>query len=84
MKSFPEAKNRNRPIVNRCQVAQEINQTVFARCDFLKSKVKVFTLARGRKRELVLYTLTFLLEGSIIMFGVGLMQTMRRLDNEAA
>jgi hypothetical protein len=46
-------------------------------------KVKVFTLARGRVRELILYTLAFLLEGSIIMLGVGLMEAMRRLDNEA-
>jgi len=71
----------NRPIVNRCQVAQEINQTVFALCDFLKFK-GVHACERS-KRELVLFTLAFLLEGSIIMLGVGMMEAMRRLDNEA-
>jgi hypothetical protein len=44
----------------------------------------VFALARGRKRKLILYTIAFLLEGSIIMLGIGLIAAMRRLDNDSA
>jgi hypothetical protein len=47
-------------------------------------RVNVFALARGRKRKLILYTLAFLLEGSIIMLGIGLIAAMRWLDNDGA
>ncbi len=47
-------------------------------------RVNVFALARGRKRKLILYTVAFLLEGSIIMLCIGLIAAMRRLDNDSA
>jgi hypothetical protein len=47
-------------------------------------RINVFALARGRKGKLILYTLSFLLEGSIIMLGIGLIAAMRRLDNDSA
>ena len=45
-------------------------------------RVNVFALARGRRHKFILYTLAFLLEGSIIMLGIGLIAAMRRLDND--
>jgi hypothetical protein len=56
----------------------------FALNVFLAVRMNVFALARGRKGKLVLYSVAFFLEGSIIMLGIGLIQMMRRLDNESA
>ena len=46
-------------------------------------RVRVFTMARSRL-ALVIYSVAFLVWGSFIMLGVGMMEIMRRLDDEAA
>jgi len=50
----------------------------------LTVRVRVFTMARARKLALVIYSVAFLVWGSFIMLGVGMMEIMRRLDDEAA
>ena len=47
-------------------------------------RVRVFTMARSRKLALVIYSVAFLVWGSLIMLGVGMIEIMRRLDDEAA
>jgi uncharacterized integral membrane protein len=49
----------------------------------LAVRVRVFTMARSRL-ALVIYSVAFLVWGSFIMLGVGMMEIMRRLDDEAA
>jgi uncharacterized integral membrane protein len=49
----------------------------------LAVRVRVFTMARSRL-ALVIYSVAFLVWGSFIMLGVGMMEMMRRLDDEAA
>ena len=49
----------------------------------LAVRVRVFTMARSRL-ALVIYSVAFLVWGSFIMLGVGTMEIMRRLDDEAA
>ena len=49
----------------------------------LAVRVRVFTMARSRL-ALVIYSIAFLVWGSFIMLGVGMMEIMRRLDDEAA
>jgi hypothetical protein len=51
---------------------------------FLAVRVRVFTMARSRKLALVIYSVAFLVWGSFIMLGVGMIEIMRRLDDEAA
>ena len=46
-------------------------------------RVRVFTIRSG-KLALVIYSVAFLVWGSFIMLGVGMMEIMRRLDDEAA
>jgi len=41
-------------------------------------------MARSRKLALVIYSVAFLVWGSLIMLGVGMIEIMRRLDDEAA
>ena len=48
----------------------------------LAVRVRVFTLARPRKRALVIYSVAFLVWGSLIMLGAGIVEIMRRLDVE--
>ena len=55
----------------------------FALNVLLAVRVRVFTAARSRKLALV-YSVAFLVWGSFIMLGVGMMEIMRRLDDEAA
>ena len=50
----------------------------------LAVRVRVFTMARSRKLALVIYSVAFLVWGSFIMLGVGMIEIMRRLDDEAA
>lgn len=50
----------------------------------LAVRVRVFTMARSRKLALVIYSVAFLAWGSLIMLGVGMMEIMRRLDDETA
>ena len=49
----------------------------------LAVRVRVFTMARSRL-ALVIYSVAFLVWGLFIMLGVGMMEIMRRLDDEAA
>jgi uncharacterized integral membrane protein len=49
----------------------------------LAVRVRVFTMTRSRL-ALVIYSVAFLVWGSFIMLGVGMMEIMRRLDDEAA
>ena len=49
----------------------------------LAVRARVFTMARSRKLALV-YSVAFLGWGSFIMLGVGMIEIMRRLDDEAA
>jgi hypothetical protein len=49
----------------------------------LTARLKAFALACGRKRELILYSLAFLLEGSLIVLGLGLMEFVRWLDTDS-
>ena len=49
----------------------------------LAVRVRVFTMA-GSRLALVIYSVAFLVWGSFIMLGVGMMEIMRRLDDEAA
>lgn len=49
----------------------------------LAVRVRVFTMAPSRL-ALVIYSVAFLVWGSFIMLGVGMMEIMRRLDDEAA
>jgi uncharacterized integral membrane protein len=44
----------------------------------------VFTIGRSRKLALVMYSVAFLVWGSFIMLGVGMIEIMRRLDDETA
>jgi hypothetical protein len=46
-------------------------------------KVRVFELARSRK-QLILYGVSFILGGSVILLGCWLMEIMRRFDEWAA
>ena len=55
----------------------------FALNVLLAVRVRVFTMARSRL-ALVIYSVAFLAWGSFIMLGVGMMEIMRRLDDEAA
>jgi len=50
----------------------------------LAVRVRVFTMARSRKLALVIYSVAFLVWGSFIMLGVGMIEITRRLDDEAA
>jgi hypothetical protein len=50
----------------------------------LAVRVRVFTMARSRKLARVIYSVAFLVWGSFIMLGVGMIEIMRRLDDEAA
>jgi len=49
----------------------------------LAVRVRVFTMARSRL-ALVIYSVAFFVWGSFIMLGLGMMEIMRRLDDEAA
>jgi uncharacterized integral membrane protein len=55
----------------------------FAVNALLAVRVRVFTMVRSRL-ALVIYSVAFLVWGSFIMLGVGMMEIMRRLDDEAA
>jgi uncharacterized integral membrane protein len=49
----------------------------------LAVRVRVFTMARSRL-ALVIYSVAFLVWGSFIMLGVGMIEIMRRFDDETA
>ena len=51
---------------------------------FFALRVRVFAMARSRKLALVIYSVAFLVWGSLIMLGVGMIEIMRRLDDEVA
>ena len=46
-------------------------------------RVRVFTIT-SRKLALVIYSVAFLVWGSFVMLGLGMMEIVRRLDDEAA
>jgi hypothetical protein len=50
----------------------------------LAVRARVFTMARSGKLALVIYSVAFLVWGSFIMLGVGMIEIMRRLDDETA
>ncbi|MFZ3262584.1 MAG: hypothetical protein WA172_01165 [Terriglobales bacterium] len=65
-------------LVVSCLVAAYLATNVYAMV-----KLRVFELARSRKR-LVLYSVPFILWGSLILLGCKLMEIMRRFDEWAA
>ena len=65
-------------LVVSCLVAAYIAANVYAIV-----KLRVFELARSRK-HLVLYSVPFILWGSLILLGCKLMEILRRFDEWAA
>ena len=65
-------------LVVSCLVAAYLAANVYAIV-----KVRVFELARSRK-HLILYGVSFILWGSVILLGCWLMEIMRRFDEWAA
>ena len=73
-----------RIITNHSLVVTTLLLAYFAVNVLLAVRVSVFTIARSRKLALVIYSVAFLVWGSFIMLGVGMIEIMRRLDDEAA